>query len=217
MSTTPRHGLPFIWPTWVTGLLSGDKHCAWSAWYRAHFRYEKRPDDSFDFAAWSADHNALVLRRKSELEAGGWSVSIEAQNDFRWKGQTAIVSGKPDLISTRGTDVLVSDCKTGRGRHSDWWQVLLYMAALRKVRPALPPARGEVVYPDQTILIAAEELTPDREAQLFAMFRSVAGDAAPARVPSAHECRFCDIADCPDRFVEAAEGAAETQAAEVAF
>lgn len=204
-STTKRSGLPYVWPTWLTGLLSGDKQCQWALWYRAHFKYEKRRDDSFDSASWSAGHQALAMRRLKELSADGWTVKVEAQNDFRLKGKTALLSGKPDLIATRGNEALVVDAKTGRQRASDFWQVLIYMVAVPRSVPDIPRLRGEVCYEHTSVDIAPEELTPEREESIFAMLRLAGQDTAPAHTPSRNECRFCDIADCRERFNETAE------------
>lgn len=29
---------PFIYVTWLSGLLFGSKQCKWAVWYRAHYR-----------------------------------------------------------------------------------------------------------------------------------------------------------------------------------
>lgn len=183
-STTKRHGLPYVWPTWVTGLLSGDKQCTFALWYRAHFKYEKRRDDSFDSAAWSAGHQQLLLRRVKELSADGWTCRVEGQNDFKLKGRTALLSGKPDILALRDGEVLVVDCKTGKPRNSDFWQVLVYMVAVPRTVPFKEPVtrfRGEVCYPHGSVVIDPEELTPEREEAIFAMLRT-AGQIGRAHV-----------------------------------
>lgn len=210
---TPRYGLPFIWVTWITGLLSGDKHCAFAPWYRAHYKYEKRDDPTFDSAAWSATHNEMVQQRKTQLEAEGWSVTLENQNAFKLQGRTALLSGKQDLIATRNGDTRVIDCKSGKKRDSDWWQVLLYILALRRLRPDLKAISGEVCYSDGPVLIQPEDLTPKREEQIFATLRLVGGDERPAHVPSKFECSFCDVAECTERW-KAPAREPETVAAE---
>ena len=196
MASSTHRPFPFIWPTWITGLLAGDKQCRWAAWYRAHYRYEKRPDQNFDSAAWTASHNALVQRRKAALEADGWRVTLEGQNDFKLVGRTAVLSGKPDLLAFKDGQALVSDEKTGKKKNADFWQVLIYMLALPRKRSDLVRLRGEVVYSDDLVVpVAPEELTPQRSEQIFAMLRLVGGDEPPERVPSENECSFCDIAD----------------------
>lgn len=204
MTEPRRHGRPFVWVTWLTGLLSGDKHCQWATWYRAHFRFAKRPDTSFDLAAWTTDHNALVYRRRTELEAERWTCTVEGQNDLKLAGKTALLSGKPDLIATRGIQVRVSDAKTGTPRASDFWQVLIYQLAIPLMRPAFARPdgiEGEVVYPTTILPVSPRDLTPDRRDAIFALMRTMGDEAEPPRTPSAHECKWCDVLACPDRIV----------------
>lgn len=198
--TTPRGGLPFVWCTWLSGVLAGDRQCLWAPWFRSHFRFDKRPDSTFNLAAWSAEHNALVDIRRQELEAEGWTVTIENENAFRWHGKTAILAGKPDLIARRPGEFLVVDGKTGQQRNSDWWQVLIYLVALPPVFGA-GHWRGEVLYKNQhRVAIEPEELTPERREQIFARLRTCGSSDRPAKTPSVTECRFCDItaSDCPE-------------------
>lgn len=206
MATTPRHGKPYVYVTWITGVLAGDRDCAWAPWFKAHFRADKRPDRTFDLAAWTAEHVAMVQARAAELVADGWRVTVEGANDFRLYGKTAILSGKPDIVAIRGAEVLVVDCKTGKQRHSDFWQVLVYMLALPRVREDVVGLRlsGEVCYRDQRITVTPEELNGDREARIFDVLRQCGSDDRPAHAPSRHECAFCDItdSDCPERFVD---------------
>lgn len=213
MATTPRFGKPYIFVTWITGVLSGDRSCVYAPWLKAHFKYDKQPDENFNLAAWTADHTALVARRKAELETDGWTVTIEGQNDVRLKGNTALLAGKPDLIAVRGVEALVSDAKTGKQRHSDWFQILIYLFALPHVRPELVNGRrvsGEVVYRDHVIAVEPEELTETRREEIATMLRTIGSDERPAPVPSRNECRMCDIADCASRFVEIDEPAETT-------
>lgn len=205
MSSTTKRPSVFIWPTWVTGLLSGDKQCQFALWYRSHFKYEKRRDDSFDSAAWSAGHQALLLRRVKELTADGWRCRVESQNDFKLKGKTGMLSGKIDILAERNGEWLIVDCKTGKPRNSDFFQVLVYMVAAPRTIAGVFKPRGEVCYADHSVDIAPEELTQEREDAIFAMLRLAGQDEAPEAVPSRSECRFCDIADCRDRFEETAD------------
>lgn len=210
MATTPRRGKPYIWASWLTGILSGDKQCGYAPWFKAHFRYDKRPDPTFDSAAWSADHQVLLLRRKAELEAEGWTVSIEHENALSLEGRSAILAGKPDLVATRESVLRIVDAKTGKPKSSDWWQVLIYMTVLPMVRPAAETTltiEGEVAYGDHVKPVAPEELTEQRREQIYAALRACGADARPAAVPSKFECDFCDIADCEKRFRSDAKAA----------
>lgn len=46
MATTQRKGLPEVWVTNVTGLLSGEASCPFAPWIKSHFRIEKRKEQS---------------------------------------------------------------------------------------------------------------------------------------------------------------------------
>lgn len=255
----PRDG-SYIWVTWITGLLSGDRQCLWSAWYRAHFKdYERKPT-SFDLAAWTAQHNEMVRTRAEALRAGGHEVYVEDQNKFSLRGRAATLGGKPDLVAVRGPadgrraggggaggrkatagaaggvdpgdreatagaaggvgpggraaddggergrEALVIDCKSGKQRNSDYFQVLAYMLVLPLTHPACRglPVAGEIQYRGTSVRIEPEKLTDGLKQLIRTTIEQVGGDAEPARVPSSAECRFCDLCvpDCPDRIDE---------------
>lgn len=227
MGDKRRWGLPYIWATWIAGLLSGDKHCAWAAWYKAHFRYLKREDpDANRLTVWKADHAAMVRARVSELQSEGWHVTVEEQNKFTVEGQVATVGGVADIVAYRdfppaeelvargialhgvpaaedlgGPVVRIEDAKTGKRRDSDFWQVATYMYLMPKVTPAMRDRaiHGLILYRDgeQRRL---ESGTGQQLGPTIAQFiREIAGDLEPERTPSASECRYCDIAVCPDR------------------
>ena len=127
--TVPR-GSSYIWVTWITGLLAADKQCELSAWFRAHFSgFEKMPTD-FNLAAWKAAHGEMVRARAAALKAEGYTVFVEDQNKVTLKGRAATLGGVPDLVAVRGAEALVVDCKSGKQRDSDSFQVLTYMRVL---------------------------------------------------------------------------------------
>lgn len=101
---------PFVWATWITGLLSGDKHCAWAAWYRAHFLWTKRPEEPESHArlrVWKGEHSDLVRQRAGSLRAAGWHVNVEGQNKITVNGRTGTLSCAPDIVAvTDGADLL---------------------------------------------------------------------------------------------------------------
>lgn len=203
MATTKRSE-PFTYVTWITGLLSGEKHCGWCPWLLSHFKIVKRPR-TMDLAQWTADHAKLVAATVTDLLEDGWDCQVEDQNDFKLRGEQTTLAGKPDIIATRPDKDLVKvvDCKTGRERDSDYQQVLIYMFALPVVRPELKNRRiaGALVYRDRTTEIAPEELNAETRTAILARIREAGGPTPPRRVPSASECRFCDVTavDCPDR------------------
>jgi hypothetical protein len=204
--TVPRDG-SYIWVTWITGLLAADKHCEWAAWFRAHFQgFDKVPSD-FDLAAWKAAHGEMVRTRAGELRGQGYTVFVEDQNKFSLKGNAATLGGVADLLAVREGEGLVIDCKSGQRRDSDAFQVLTYMLVLPLTHPSCKgmSLAGEVQYRDGRLPIAAAKLDDQMKNLIRATIERVGGDVPLPRVPSASECRFCDItaADCPERIEEA--------------
>lgn len=205
---TPRE-TAFVWVTWITKLLSADAHCLWSAWFSTHNQYEKVPSD-FDQARYASEHGALVQECADKLTADGWGVYIEDQNQFRLDGKNgATLSGKPDIVAiSRDGAVKVIDCKTGKPRSSDQFQVLIYMLVLPHTHYACrnKTPDGELVYRNgQTIRIPAGKVDEKLRKRFRDMMDLVSSDTPPRKVPSPGECRFCDIpkSECPER-IEAA-------------
>jgi CRISPR/Cas system-associated exonuclease Cas4 (RecB family) len=196
---TPRKR-PYIWVSWLTKLLSGEDKCWWRAWYKAHYKYEKLADDADRadfFREWTAKHDAITQRRAAELKKDGWVTRCEEDAEFKLNGASADVAGKPDLVGLRDGEALVIDAKSGRRRASDHWQVLIYMFALPISWLKGVTIRGEVEYQDGTVLVRALD-RPEREAIIQAI-KTIGGPDEPARVPSTMECKYCDVAACPDR------------------
>jgi hypothetical protein len=194
---------PFIWVSWLSKLMAGEKQCEWASWFRSHYIWEKVPS-SLDLAKWTADHAQLLRARKAELEAEGFTVYAEDQNSFTLMGQTGIeVSGKPDIVAIRGSEAYVEDCKTGTPRHSDHFQVLVYMLALPHVEGPWKERKldGRIIYGGTVVDVPASKIDADLR-DLFRKTVLMVGGQEPARrAPSWGECRYCDIseADCPAR------------------
>lgn len=198
---TPRRS-PYSWVTWLTGILSADDSCRWAPWFKSQHTYAKRPDEGgFDLTQWKAAHGDLVNRTVAELRADGWEVSVEGQNKFTVRGRATTLAGQPDIVATRGEDVLFVDCKTGSRKAKDQWQVVLYMFAVPLARQFAPGARiaGRVQYGDGAVAIAAQQFTDDQRVRIVALLAEVGGAAPAERVPSYRECSFCDIAGCEAR------------------
>lgn len=204
MATTPRKGLPYLYATWLAKRLAGETQCAWQLGFQARYKFERAASD-FNLAAWSADHDALVAKRAEELEAAGYTVSVENDNYFQVKGSSALVAGKMDLVARKPGYCIVLDGKTGQQRKSDWWQVLLYAIFLPLAwNTGSMRISGEVFYKDGTrIQIEPEEVTEAIRHQVFALIKSVGKDAAWPfpKSPSAKECGWCPISrnDCAER------------------
>lgn len=201
---TESRWAPYIWPTWLSGLISGDKHCWWSAWFRAHFHYKKRVEENNDMRLWRAKHASAVQSRVAQLIAHDWAVSTEDQNRLNVKGKSATIGGCPDIVAhqTLSSIIRVEDVKTGKQRDSDYWQVLIYMFLLTLAGSQYEgmPIEGGVIYNDSTREILHEDLLKSKQ-HIVDAIKMVSGATQPQRTPSAAECERCDIACCPDRIV----------------
>jgi hypothetical protein len=197
-----KRDVPYIWVTWLASLLSGDNHCEWAAWFRAHFHHLKRPS-SFDEVKWRADHGEMLRTRVPELQKQGYRVFIEHQNGFNLKGRAATVGGTPDIVAIGEQDAWVIDCKSGKQKDSHYFQVLIYMLMLPITHPACRGRSlgGEIQYRDYSSLLMPGELTEHRQAQIRAMIERIGAKEPLIKVPSPQECRWCPVAshDCPER------------------
>lgn len=195
----------YTWATWLTGILSGDDSCRWAAWAKTQFTYEKRPDaNAENLATWKAEHADLVATRASELRAQGWTVTLEDQNEITLQGRATTLAGKPDIVAVQGLDVLTVDAKTGERKGKDIWQVRIYQMALPLTGRFPDGSRflGEVRYKDGSQPLGP--ITDAERSRILALLAEMGASFVPERVPSARECRFCNIAACPDRVVGAA-------------
>lgn len=211
MATEPRKGKPFVWISWVTGIVAGKQQCEYPAWFRSHF---KAPElaGHFDLDRWTAEHNALVDLRKREFEAEGHAVRVENENWLRVVGETAILCGKPDLNARLGGQFTLADGKTGNQSPKDWWQMLAYLYMLPKawkndglrvtgeVFYGRPNELGDMRVTDR-IVVHPEEFDSARRAQFFAVVRRAGDPTPPKKVPSRGDCRNCNLVDCAERAV----------------
>ena len=149
------------------------------------------------------EHTALVNRERKSLERIGYEVYTENQNLFRLRDATATIAGKPDFIGEKHHELFISDAKTGRPSPSHQAQVRIYQYAVPRALPQFPgkDARGQVRYHDSYVGSPASAVNPEFIANMGALIRRLAADEPARRVPSATECRFCDISkeDCPVR------------------
>ena len=204
-----RRDFPYIWATWLPRLLTGESSCEWAVWFKAHYQDWERPPSDFNQSEWMLRHTALLNEERERWQSRGYTVTVENQNTFRLRGRTAVVVGKPDLIVDRGDDVLIIDVKTGREQAWHAVQVQIYKYAIGRARPELRDGMiaGEVVYPEHVTRIPRRALGNGFTRNLGELIRKVAAPDPPPAVPSAQECRYCDITDldCPERL----EGAGE--------
>lgn len=226
---------PYIWVSWITGLLAGDDHCEWAAWFKAHHqRYDKVVrGDGARLAQWQGEHATLVRQLAAEARDAGYTPYLESQNKFELRGRVAVLAGKADLVKVRlpdlvngldpgaAVDAVVVDAKTGAEKAKDIWQVFLYMRFLPLVHDVLKPfakagklvLHGEVAYNTGRIEFGPREITESTAGRMTTLIEKIAAATEPQRVPSAAECAYCDIGrtHCPVR-VESAHIKPEDQA-----
>lgn len=206
MKPERKNGKPYIWVTWLAGLLGG-KQCIYSAWFRARYKYDKFEEEAKDLTKWNREHTTMMKARATELEELGFTVTLE--EGFKLEGEVAIVAGKIDILGVQkhadgGSELFVVDGKTGQRRDSDWWQVLIYLFAVPRARKDLVgDLTGEVHYKrgDERIAVLPSDLTPERKAEIVGMIKLIAGEEAPRKVATRDECKRCNIGvkDCPER------------------
>lgn len=187
---------PSIWVTWLARLMADEIQCHWAIWFRTHYKYEKLIS-SFDSAKWSANHQALLRSRVRDLEAEGYTVYLEGENWFEITGKSfpVKVSGKPDIVEIGSDGGFVEDCKTGRMKNSDFYQVLIYLLLLPISHPQYRGLNlaGRLVYSTEVIEIDSGQIDEEFKAQ-FREEIALLSSATPSRkVPSYQECRYCDI------------------------
>lgn len=89
---------------------------------------------------------------------------------------------------------------------SDRIQVMLYMHCLPRCHTPCQnrTLAGRVLYADHVVDIPPDAIDEEFVRRLDRYLRLVAGDSVPPIVPSASECRFCDITrqDCRGRMEE---------------
>lgn len=198
-----RRPKPYVWASWITKLLAGERQCLWADWFRAHHRYDKLPRDTA-LAAWTSEHTAMVSTCSRSLIMDGYNVRVEKQNDFKLVGRSgAVLSGKPDIVAVKGQDVRIIDCKTGAPRDLDQLQVMLYLYALPLADSSYKgkAIQGEVVYHTDAVTVPSSVVDETFKQQLSRTLQRVTAGEPPERVPSYGECKFCDISrrDCPAR------------------
>ena len=198
-----RREHPYICATWLPRLLTGENSCEWAVWFKAHHQDWTRTPSEFNQAEWMLNRTSLLNERKTQWEARGQDVYVEGQNSFHLRGQSATLAGRPDLIVVRNHDALIIDVKAGQKQRSHYVQIMIYIYALPRALPQYQHAKlsGEVIYPTRTVRVPMGGLHTQFIKDLGALIRRIAADEPAARVPSEHECRFCDITtkDCSER------------------
>ena len=144
---------PYVWVSWISKLLVGESSCEWGSWFKAQHEgrsWEERPSD-FDQVKWLLKHGELLEQARRYYERQGYLVSVDSQNAFTLRGNTATLSGRPDLVATLDSETVIVDVKSGQPSAAHTAQVMTYLYALPRALPSrLSHARfsGQVVYPD---------------------------------------------------------------------
>ena len=193
----------YIWATTLAKLLTGDNSCEWAGWFKAHHQNWTKPPSDFDSTTWMLEHTALVNDEIAQRERMGYTVHTENQNLFRLRGKTATIAGKPDLIAQNYGEAVVIDAKTGRVSPAHRAQVMVYQYAVPRALTQYQGKRvsGHVRYPNAHVMSPESAVNRQFVGNLGALVRRLADERPARRVPSARECRFCDISkeDCPVR------------------
>ena len=111
-----KRDIPYLWVTWLTKLLVGENSCEWAAWFRANnegWSYNKVPS-TFNATEWQLQHTELLNKVRNQIETDGNTVFSENQNSFNLRGRTAVLGGKPDLVTVSGATGTILDAKTGQ-------------------------------------------------------------------------------------------------------
>ncbi len=197
---------PYIWATWLSRLLAGESSCEWAARFRGHYQDWAKPPSDFDQAGWMLEHTELLNQERERREALGYTVTTENQNSFRLRGKSATLAGKPDLIAVKGADSVIIDAKTGKASPAHAVQVMIYQYAVPRAIPEYRGMefRGHMAYPDSQVGLPVSAVDEKFVENLGGLIQRLAAEAPARKVPSAQECRFCDItsADCPERVEE---------------
>ena len=198
---------PRIPPVWLAGLLAEEAHCQWASWFRArHEDWERRPIPSLSGLDWPVDYTQRLNRCIKRYEEQGYTVSNGGPNDYALSVGGAVLSGRPDVIATKGDDCIVIDFPKGEPRRSHAHQVMTHMYALPRAIERLRgmALRGEVAYRRELLDIPAASVDRKFIESLTGLAGRLASGEPPARVPSPEECGACDITavDCPERIDE---------------
>ena len=198
-----RRPRAYVWVSWITSYLAGTDKCQWKIWTKSNFRYAKLAGDgSFDVKEWTRQHDEMVQSRAQKLRLEGFEVRIEEENSFKLDGERGMLAGKPDLIALKPAEkyAKIIDAKSGKERPSDRWQVKIYIFAKRLLSLKEWRVDGEIEYRGRTETIPFLEVDAGAIGQIAAAMKMATAETAPPRTPSQAECRWCDIADCPERF-----------------
>lgn len=203
----------YIWPTWLTKLLIGDSSCEWSAWFKAHYQFKKLGEK--DWTSFRITHTELINKKRVELQDKGYRVLVERQAEFRLKGKTATLHGRPDLVAVSQDEARLYELETSSAYPSHKVQLMIYMYGLSFVVRNFPgtlhpeiaqlkgrPIDGVISYEDGSeVKIPSTAIDEAFIKKVTQLLGRVGGSSPATKVPSALECGYCNIpqAECPER------------------
>ena len=199
---------PYMYVTWIAKYLVGERNCQWAAWFKTNYRDYQKVPNTFDSARWNMEHTDLLNQFADRLEARGCKLFIERQNSFKAVSSNSelVIQGRPDIIAIdpegRAT---IYDVKTGQQADSHVTQVQLYMYLIPRAtngRWHETTFDGGLVYNDGTEKpIPASSVDDAFVKRVGEFIHRMLSENAPRKVPSASECKYCDIgrADCAER------------------
>ena len=144
---------PRISPAWFAELLAGEAHCQWAYWFRArHEEWELGPSLSLSRVDWLMEHTWELIDCINRYQEQGYAVSNGWPNDYVLRVGGAVLSGRPEVIATKGDDCVVIDFHDGEATRSRTLQVMVHMYALPRAidRFRSMSPRGEIAYPEST-------------------------------------------------------------------
>ena len=200
MSSPRRDGKPSFWVTQIAKVLVGDQPCLLAPWLSGHFHLEKSRRDSTSLATWKANHTDLLQSTVERYRAEGWKCDVE--RFFKIEGNTAILSGKADLIvQLKDHRPRIVDVKSGQPQESHVAQVCLEMIAIPLAWGVPMTFEGLVIYPDHKVQASPQD-AEGLASRAFWMVKQLALSSRPPASPSEQSCRFCDVPEdlCPDRW-----------------
>ena len=209
--TQVRTNGPRISPGWLAGLLAAEAHCEWASWFRVrHEDWEQRPMPGLSGLEWSVDYTQRLNRCIKLYEDQGYTVSNGGPNGYVLSVGGAALSGRPDVIATKGGDCIVIDFPEGEPTRSHALQVMIHMYALSMAveRFRGMALSGQLAYGRESVDILAASVDREFIENMTELARRLAAGEPPARIPSPEECGACDItaADCPERMDEGGTG-----------
>ena len=115
--TRPRSA-PYLYVTWISRPLVGEKNCLLAFWYKANNQGYPKASSDFNSAKWNMEHTDLMNELVEKLEEQGCQVFIESQNSFKVESPRSgvVISGKPDVIAVHPNGRVIRDNEICRSR-----------------------------------------------------------------------------------------------------